>query len=453
LQHIISTIAGSSVWPALSGIVFAVIALGLLIFVHEMGHFLMAKLSGVGVLKFSLGFGKKLVGWKIGETEYMVSAFPLGGYVKMMGEDDDGEGLSAEDKKRSFSEQLVHKRAAIVFAGPLFNILLAFLLFYFLFLAGFPTAIAKVAYVVPGSAAQKAGFKAGDVVEKIDGVYIDIWEQVSEYVKAKPEKEMSFNVRRDGSNLLIKAAPEDVKGKGDMGLLGTVVVGAVMDHSPADLAGIKTKDKIVSVDGNPVGSWTEMAQIVKANPGKKLLFTIERDGKLYNTYVTPTLNESAKPGEKKYGVIGVQMGSESRNVSYGPVESLGLAAERTFFMTKLTVGFLARLIRGKEDASQIGGPLAIVQLSGREANQGIRDFIIFIALLSVNLGVINLFPIPILDGGQLLFFGIEAAKGKPLGMRKREIAQQIGLFMLIALMVFVFYNDIMRLLGFSVMWK
>jgi regulator of sigma E protease len=434
------------------GIVAAVVALGLLIFAHEMGHFLVAKLSGVSVLKFSLGFGKKIVGWKKGETEYMISAFPLGGYVKMLGEDEETTELTPEEKKRAFMEQPVWKRAAIVFAGPLFNILLAILLCYILFLTGFPTAIAKVDEVTPGSPAASAGFKPGDVIDKVNGDYVDVWEEVSDLIKAHPGQAMTFTVRRDGQVVDLKAVPADVNGKGNLGLRGSAVIGAVMARSPADIAGLKSKDRVLAVEGRPVGSWSTMADIVKVSAGKTLDFTIDRGGKRFDAKITPRLSE-AKKGEKQFGIIGVEMGSDLESMAYGPVESLKLASERTYMMTSLTVQFLGRLIGGKEDASQVGGPIAIVQLSGRQARQGFSDFIIFIALLSVNLGVINLFPVPILDGGHLMFLGIEALQRKPLSMRTREVAQQIGLFLLIALMVFVFYNDIMRVLGFSPMWK
>lgn len=426
----------------------AAVVLGLLIFFHELGHFLVAKLSGVGVLKFSLGFGRKLVGWKSGETEYMISAFPLGGYVKMVGEDPEGDELSPEDKKRSFSEQPIYKRAAIVFAGPLFNILLAILLCYLLFVTGFPTAISKVTDVVPGSPAQAAGFMPGDIIEKVDGEEMDIWEMVSNHVEEHPGKKVEFVVRRGRETTRIEAVPENRGGKGYLGLGGSVIVAAVMEHSPADKSGIKTKDRIIAVNGQRVGSWGEMSDMVKASPGKNMSFTIEREGRTLDLKVVPVLDPKDKVGK-----IGVQMGTESRDVAYGPVESVGMSVEKTYQMTGMTVGFLAKLIRGKEDASQMGGPIAIVQLSGRQARQGFADFVIFMALLSVNLGIMNLFPIPILDGGHLFFFGIEALMGKPLDMKKREMAQQVGLFLLIALMVFVFYNDIMRILSFYTSWK
>ncbi len=432
----------------LTSIGAAVVVLGLLIFFHEFGHFIVAKLSGVGVLKFSLGFGRKIVGWKSGETEYMISAFPLGGYVKMVGEDPEEEELSPEDMKRSFSAQPIYKRAAIVVAGPLFNILLSIILCYLLFVTGFPTAISKVIDVTPGSPAQVAGFMPGDIIDKVDGKDMDIWEMVSDYVEGHPGKKIDFVVRRGRALTRIEAAPENRNGKGYMGLVGSVIVAAVMEHSPADKAGIKTKDHIIAVNGQRVGSWGEMSDMVKANPGKTLGFTIEREGRPLEFKVVPVFDPKDKAGK-----IGVQMGADSKDVAYGPVESLGMSVNKTYQMTSMTVGFLAKLVSGKEDSSQMGGPIAIVQLSGRQAKQGFADFVIFMALLSVNLGIMNLFPIPILDGGHLFFFGIEAVMGKPLDMKKREMAQQVGLFLLIALMVFVFYNDIMRLLGFSVMWK
>ncbi len=444
--------AAAGIFPLAFGFLAAVVALGLLVFAHEMGHFLVAKLSGVSVQKFSLGFGKKLVGWKIGETEYMISIFPLGGYVKMQGEDEDDPELTPEEKEHSFTEQPLWKRAAIIFAGPFFNILLAVLLCYILFLTGFPTAIAKVASVVKGSPAQAAGFRPGDVIEKVNGDYIDVWDEVSEYIRSHPGREISFSVRRDGRPLDIKVTPADVNGHGDAGLMGSVIVGAVMDPSPANKAGIKTNDRIVAVNGRPIGSFIDIEDAVRANPGRPMSFTVDRHGRLFSVNITPALSK-ARPGKKPYGVIGIEMGSNEVKMAYGPLESLKLAYERTYMMTSLTVQSIARLIGGREDASQVGGPIAIVQLSGRQARQGIGDYIIFIAFLSVNLGVINLFPVPILDGGHLMFIGIEAIQGRPLSMRKREIAQQIGLLMLIALMVFVSYNDIMRNLGYLPMWK
>lgn len=425
-----------------------VVMLGLLIAFHEFGHFVVAKLSGVGVLKFSLGFGKKLVGWKYGETEYMISAFPLGGYVKMVGDDLEGEELSPEDKKRAFLEQPVYKRAAIVFAGPLFNILLSIILCYLLFVTGFPTAISKVIEVVPGSPAQAAGFMPGDIIDKVDGKDMDIWEVVSDYVEAHPGKKVEFVVLRDGSTSKIEAVPENKGGKGYLGLVGSVVIDAVVVNSPADKAGIQSKDRVISVNGKRLSSWGEMWDMVKVSPGKTMKFVVDRQGKTLEFMIAPVLDPKDKTGK-----VGIVMGADSKVVAYGPVESIGLSVAKTYQMTGTTITFLAKMIKGKESATGMGGPIAIMQISGRQARQGFDAFVMLMAFLSINLGLMNLFPIPVLDGGHLFFFGMEALMGKPLDMRKREIAQQIGLFLLIALLVFVSYNDIMRFFGFYTSWK
>jgi len=430
------------------------IVLGVLIFAHELGHFLFAKLSGVGVLKFSLGFGKKIVGFKRGETEYLISAFPLGGYVKMIGEED-GEELSPEDKKRAFNNQPVYKRLAIVFAGPFFNIVLAVLLCSGLYMAGFPTPYARVAEVAPGSIAMAAGFLPDDVVMKVDGEDVEIWDQLSDYVSDHPSKELTFTVRRQGVLSTLKATPANVNGKGSLGLSGVVLIGSVLKGSPADKAGVNVKDRVLKINGGKVSAWRDIVNAVTTSKGEPLTFTVLRDGKESEFKVIPVQKEEKgkdKAPEKRF-VVGVQIGAETENVPHGPVESLKLGAEKTYFIADMTVGFLARVIKGKEDSSQIGGPIAIVQLSGRQARQGLADFVLFMALLSVNLGVINLVPIPILDGGLLFFLIIETVIRRQPSIRVREIAQQVGLFILISLMVFVFYNDIMRLLGFADMWK
>jgi len=445
----------ASFLPTLTSVGAAVVVLGVLVFVHEFGHFITAKLLGVGVLKFSLGFGKKLIGWKRGETEYMISAFPLGGYVKMIGEDDNGEGgenpLSEEDKARSFAAQPLRKKAMIVVAGPLFNIILAFLICWMLFLTGFPTAIAKVRAVEPGSPAAAAGFQAGDIVEKADGEGMDVWQQVADYVTQHPGKKIDFEVRRAGNITKVAATPLNIEGKGRLGLSGSAIIEAMVKGSPADKAGMMDKDRVIAVDGRPISAWGEMADIIKSSGGKELNFTILRAGQAIELKATPEM-KTDKTG-KQTAVIGIQMGSDVETVAYNPIEAARFGFDRTVFLTEMTVGLLARLVGGKEDASSLGGPIAIVQLSGRQARQGLTDYLLFMALLSVNLGVINLFPVPILDGGHLLFFGMEAVMGRPLSMRKREILQQIGLFILVSLMIFVFLNDIKRLLGLSVMWK
>lgn len=437
----------------LMGIVWAIIALGILIFAHELGHFLVAKFSGVGVVKFSLGFGRKIVGWKVGETEYLISALPLGGYVKMIGEDEDGEELSEADKARSFSQQPVAKRLAIVFAGPLFNILLAVVLCYIVLVTGEPTPVAKVVGVGAGTPAASAGFIAGDIITKLDGEPVNFIFQVDSYLEEHAGKRVEFGVKRDDKDLALDAVVPAKAAVKEFGLYGSAVVAAVKEGSPADMAGIRMDDRIISVDAVAIGSWEQMAELIRISPGKKLLFVIERSGGMMDKYITPeNMDNPDKPGET-IGVIGVIRGVDQMDVAHGPLESVGLSIDRTYRMTGMIVGFLAKLVRGEEKASNVGGPISIVKLSDRQAKRGFGEFVTFMALLSVNLGVINLVPIPILDGGVLFFLLLEAVMGRQLSMRQREVAQQVGLFLLVSLMVFVFGLDIARWMGLVESWK
>jgi len=437
----------------LAGLLWAIIALGVLIFFHEFGHFIVAKLSGVGVMKFSLGFGAKLVGRKFGETEYMISALPLGGYVKLLGEEE-GEELPPEDVPRSFTAQPVWKRFAIVFAGPVFNIILAVILCYIVMLTGSPTPIAKVSDVKPGSPAEAAGFKKGDVISSVDGKDLMFWDDIAGYVDAHPGKQMSFTVERSGArDRLSLRAPDDKDGYERLGLVGTVMIGARKDGSPAANAGLRANDVVVAVDGRRVGLWNEMAGIIRVNTGKELDFTIKRDGLTEHMKITPVSAEDPQKPGSYVGIIGVMPGFEMTKVTYGPAEAVVMSVDRTLVYSALIVKFLGRLVKGEEDATQVGGPIAIVQLSERQAKQGFADFVLFMAMLSINLGIINLVPIPVLDGGHLFFLGLEAVMGQPLSMRKREIAQQIGLVIIVSLMAIVFGMDILRAMGFLEMWR
>lgn len=436
------------------GIFWAILGLGIMIFAHELGHFILAKLSGVGVEKFSLGFGKKLIGKKIGETEYLISALPLGGYVKMVGENEDGEELSEADKARSFNHQPVYKRLAIVVAGPLFNILLAVLFCYIVLVTGDPTPVARVSEVEAGSAASVAGFQPGDIIAEVDGQPVAFWIEVTTYLGSHKGKDVRFTVSRNDIKSDITASVPEVGDWKALGLYGKAVVASVKEGSPADVAGMKVDDRITSVDGEKVGVWEDMASIVRVNPGKALHFTVERkDGTAAEMDVVPDSEENPdKPGEN-IGRVGILRGYDQEYVKYGAGEAVGLSFQKTYLMTNRIVGFLGSLVSGNEKASNIGGPIAIVQLSERQAKRGFADFVIFMALLSVNLGVINLMPIPVLDGGVILFLIVESIMGEPLSMRKREMIQQIGLFLIISLMVFVIGMDIARTFGFLEVWK
>ena len=352
-------------------IITFIVVLGILIFVHEFGHFLFAKLFRVQVLKFSLGFGPKIVGKIIGETEYLISAFPLGGYVKMLGENPDEQELEPELCDRSFAHKPVLQRFCIVLAGPLFNLLFSVVLFFFVYsFMGLPTAV--------------------------------------------------DNTR----------------------------IGQVSAKSPAMEAGIKPGDTIVAIDGHATKGWEDVLKDVKNSGGKTLTVALEREGKKVVVHVTPNI-ESAKNifgevVEHRY-MIGIVKDDEITYTRVNVWKAFEGACAQTWMFIYLTVLGFVKIIERIVPASELGGPILIAQLAGEQMKAGWVNIISFTALLSVNLGILNLLPIPVLDGGHLTFLTLEAIRRKPLNERAQVIAQQIGIAFLGTLMVFVFYNDILRL--------
>ena len=351
-----------------TNIISFAIVLGVLIFVHEFGHFLLAKLMGVGVKKFSLGFGPRIVGKKIGMTEYLISAIPLGGYVKMVGESPEKE-LDESLLPLSFSHKSLFKRSLIVLAGPAFNLLLSVVIFFVFF-------------------------------------------QVSGLPIMKPE------------------------------------VGEVQEGMPAHEAGIRTGDRVLSIDGKPVARWEDLADLIKQSSGGPLRIEILRDNSTLLVKVVPKLVSSknlfGEPVEKY--VIGITASGAVTIERLNPFQSAAQGVLQTWQIGKLTVLAIGKIIAGTISAKTLGGPIMIAQLAGQQAEAGIINLIFFIALLSVNLGIINLLPIPVLDGGHLMFFLIEAVSRRPINLKMREVAQQVGIFILVLLMIFVFYNDIVRIL-------
>jgi len=345
-------------------IVAAVVGLGLLIVFHEFGHFLLAKLSGVGVLTFSVGFGPKLWVIKKGETEYALSAFPLGGYVKMVGEDPDEEVPQSQIEK-SFAHKSLLKRIAIVVAGPGFNLLLAVLLLM----------VVYTFYGVPVMSTQVSGVEKG---------------------------------------------------------------------SPAEKAGIVKGDHIVAIDGSEVTEWEDLSKRIKASGGKALGFQIRRGTETINVTVQPSKKENRNIfGELKDDwMIGI--GSQVSIEKGKPGLAVVRAVYQTYDYAKLTLVAFYKMIVGDVSPRNIGGPILIAQLAGQQAQEGLGSFLAFLAVLSINLGVLNLLPVPVLDGGHLLFFLVEAVIRKPVSLRYREMAQQVGICLLGLLMIYAFYNDILR---------
>ena len=345
-------------------VVSALIGLGVLIVIHELGHFLVAKKMGVGVITFSIGFGPKLWGRKVNETEYVISAFPLGGYVKMVGEDP-GEEVQELDITKSFSHKGLGKRAAIVGAGPVFNLLLAAVIFTCTFMfVGVPVL--------------------------------------------------------------------------------TTRIGSVEPKTPAAEAGLKKGDRILGIDGTQVEKWEELSDKIKQSGGKTVTLRIERDNAQTEIQIQPVLREGKSVfGEKKdVWIIGIA--SEVAMEKSAPWTALAQGFYKTGEFSVLTVVGLFKMITGAMSPKNIGGPLMIAQVAGQQAQEGPASFFFFIALLSVNLGVLNLLPIPVLDGGHLFFFLMEWLIGRPVEVKYRERAQQIGVFILILIMIYAFYNDVTR---------
>lgn len=348
-------------------IVSALIGLGILIIIHELGHFLLAKKTGVGVLTFSIGFGPKLLGRKIGETEYLLSAFPLGGYVKMVGEDPEEE-VQTTDIQRSFSHQGLVKRIAIVAAGPLFNLLLAVVIFLAIF----------VSYGVP---------------------------------------------------------------------VLTTRVGGVEPNSPAFRSGVQQGDRIVGVDGREVKKWEELSSRIKESQGRSLKFRLQRDSQELELTVQPIRREGKNIFGERQESWAIGIASEVAIEKSDPLLAVGQAFSKTGEYSILTLVALFKMIKGEVSPKTLGGPLLIAQIAGQQAREGLGSFFFFVAILSVNLGVLNLLPIPVLDGGHLLFFLLEGILGRPVKLKHRERAQQVGIFVLILIMIYAFYNDIARFFG------
>ncbi len=347
-------------------VIYALLLLGVLIFVHELGHFIFAKMLKVKVLKFSLGFGPKVIGKTSGETEYMISAVPLGGYVKMLGEEP-GEDLAEADRQRAFNFQPVWKRFTIVLAGPLFNLIFAAIVFFFIFMSGVPYLLPEVGEVTADSPAAKIGLMKGDVVVEIGGSPIKRWDDMTTIIHNSPGKELRLKIRR-----------------------GTDVF------------------------------------VVAATPQKKAVKDLF--GKSHDV-----------------GLIGIAPSGKTAVKQEGVGSALVLSVQRTWELSELTFVFIAKLIQQVIPADTIGGPIMIFQMAGQQASQGASNYFMFMAIISINLGVLNILPIPLLDGGHLLFFGIEFIRRKPLNEKVMLMAQKVGLALLVALMVFALYNDILRL--------
>jgi regulator of sigma E protease len=459
---------------AVESIVSAVVALGALIFIHELGHFLVAKAMGVGVERFSLGFGPRIFAFRRGETEYCVSIVPLGGYVKMTGEEAHGEDAihpSAEsapiDPAKSFSAKPLWARALIVFAGPGMNFALAAVTFCVMFVAvGVPIIPSTVGRVLPDSAAGQANLRPRDQVVAIDGKPVEHWGQLEEAVAASNGRPLRVTVLRDGARQEVTVTPRKVPVRtpfnepAEAWSLGirpylAPVVGEVRPGMPAAEAGLQPQDRIVALNGQPIETWDELAEAISTRAGEAVTLTVERRGTRLDVSVTPRTEVERDPlgNETKVGRIGIATATSQTYDRLDPATALVRGVTTTWDLSVLTALSFWKLVTGTIPASNVGSVVQITVTAGQQAQQGFVPYARFVALISINLAILNLLPIPMLDGGHLLFFAIEAVLGRPLSLRKREIAQQIGLALLLLVMVFALYNDLTRFLPVGKLFK
>ncbi|RMF42026.1 MAG: RIP metalloprotease RseP [Deltaproteobacteria bacterium] len=437
-------------------LVSGIIMLGILIFVHEFGHFCIAKLSGVKVLKFSLGFGPRLVSVTRRETEYQISLIPLGGYVQMLGEGQGGdEEIPPEDEERSFARKSLARRTAIVAAGPLMNLLLPFLVLPLAYLIGInlPAFLDQppcAGYVYEQSPAHRAGLRQGDCILSVDGQKVSTWTEANQALIGSAGQQIEVVVERQGENRLVEldaavANVEDLQLR-NLGVfpVRAALVGGVMKGLPGERAGLQPGDRILAIGGQPVTSWYDLTGLVQQAGGKPAEIVIDRGGERLVLTLTP----EKQPDQDRY-LIGIEPKVETVFKRYGPGEAVRAGARQAVDIIGLTLVFIQKLFSGQVSSQNIGGPIMVFQMAGQAAQTGVTTVLTMLAFLSIQLGILNLLPIPILDGGHLFFYACEFVFRKPLSMRAREMAQQVGLILLIMLMVLAFYNDITRMKWFD----
>ena len=441
-------------------------ALGLLIVVHEFGHYLVARWCGVKVLRFSVGFGRALASRRSGrdQTEWVIAAFPLGGYVKML---DEREGeVAAADLPRAFNRQTVWRRFLIVAAGPAANFLLAIALYWLLFMHGVPGVKPVIGTVAAGSPAAQAQFAPGETIVKIGPHAVATWQDARwillKYAVERHAVVLEVHDEHDRifwrSLDLSQLRPEDL----DSDFLRTLgfsrlqpplaaVIGRVLPGGAAERSGLQGGDRIAAIDGETVTRWDQVVSMISASPGKALLLEIERDGARLRIKVTP---DGVSDGAGTIGRIGAAPRVDAAamqkylvEVRYPPATSLVRALERTWDTSIFSLRMLGKMVVGEISLKNLSGPITIADYAGQSAQIGWISYLVFLALISISLGVLNLLPVPLLDGGHLMYYMLEIVKGSPVSDKAIEIGQHVGMGVLLLLMAFALYNDITRLIN------
>lgn len=445
-------------------IFFTLIALGVLVTIHEFGHFWVARRCGVKVLRFSIGFGTPLVRWHDRQgTEYVVAMLPLGGYVKMA---DEREGEVAPDElHRAFNRKTVWQRMAIVAAGPVANFILAVFFYWVIFMLGVTGVAPVVGSVEPGSIADRAGIRAGHEIVTVDAHATATWQDVVErlIMRIGETGEVVIGVRDPASGReferhasirqwLSSAEEPDV-----LGSLGVDFyrpeflprVGQVQPGSPAQQAGLLPGDVIVSANGVPMDEWQQWVDYVRERPGERIELQLARDGGLTAAHLVP--EEHIAADGSAYGLVGIVAEPPEwpeymiRKIQYGPMAAVGQAVAKTGETTVMILDSIKKMLQGLISPKHLSGPITIAKVAGASAEYGLVAYLGFLALLSVSLGVLNLLPVPVLDGGHLMYYLVEAFKGSPVSEKVQMAGYRIGLFLVVGLMVLAFYNDLMRL--------
>jgi regulator of sigma E protease len=440
-----------------------VVTLGVLVVFHELGHYLVARLCNVKVLRFSVGFGRIVWARRVGadQTEWALSAIPLGGYVKMV---DEREGdVAPADLPRAFNRQSVAKRIAIVIAGPLANLLLAVLLFAGTFISGVPGQIAQIAEPRAGTPAAAAGLHAGDTIVAVDDEPVDSWQELRwRLIKAQGRGDVDLGVTRPemrggvASRRLSLASLSQADWENNpfspLGLaqdLGSPIVDSALPGKPAAKAGIRSGDRVIAVDGKSVRSSSEVAELTNAKPGETVVFHVERGSEQLDV---PIVTEAVERDGRRVGIAGVVVRADpvvikrlTVMVRYGPIDALAQGAKKTWELSVFTLRMLGRIVTGAASVKNISGPLTMADFAGQSAQQGTLVFVGYLALISISLGVLNLLPVPLLDGGHLLYYFVELIKGSPVSDRALEVGQRIGMAVLAVLMALALFNDFSRL--------
>jgi regulator of sigma E protease len=442
-----------------------IVAIGVLVVFHEFGHYLVARLCDVKVLRFSVGFGKVLVSRHFGrgETEWVISAIPFGGYVKML---DEREGaVAGHELHRAFTRKPVWQRMLIVVAGPLANMLLAILLYWLLFIHGVPGLKPVLGDIAPHTPAAAAQMQPSETILSVNGEQIPSWQELNWVLLdlALQGGQVHVEGRSAGGQLLQHdldlntLSPADLNGDflHKLGLdpfqpVLLPILGKVIENSVAQRAGLIANDRIVRIDGRDISLWTEFVDAVRSHPGSALQLEIERAGQRLNIELTP---DSVDESGKKVGKIGAapfidrqQFDAMLTTVSYPPYAAVAQSVRKTWETTTITLKMMVKMVSGEVSLKNLSGPITIADYAGQSAQMGLAPYLGFLALISISLGVLNLLPIPVLDGGHLLYYMIELIKGSPVSEKAWEAGQNVGIAVLATLMAFALYNDISRLI-------